>query len=254
MSNNMSSNEAWRQNLITIEFSAKVTETVTIQNAQVLTYTFTARSGAIAGSGTLHRTRSKVTTVVDSSKYTLDLAGGTLTLTADVVAAGDSFELSYHTPNPLRLWTGYGPLTFGNQTYQGAGAVLGVSEVETALGEPDKRVTLHLSGIPRPLRRTFLQDAGPKEVLIEWIFSLDRGKTWSKAPNTTPFAFRGRLSTPSMTQGMLTVEVETMRGDVDRGRPLRWSHEDQQQRHPGDLGMTYMRALANEGVTTAWPP
>lgn len=163
-------------------------------------------------------------------------------------------ENSTESGFPLRLWTGQGGLRVDSRLYRGGGAALGVSEVETASGEPDKRVTLSLSGIPRALRRQFLQDVGPKGVLIEWVFSLDRGKTWSKAPSTAPFAFRGRLSTPSLVQGVLTVEVETMRGDVDRGRPLRWSHEDQQRRHPEDKGMEYMRRLANEGVTTAWPP
>lgn len=251
----MESKEVWRQNLITIQLTSKATETVTVQDAQVLTYTFTPRSGALAESAKLVRTRDGSTSVVDPADYTLDLSAGSLTLEAKVVEAEDSFTLSYRTLNPLRLWTGYGTLTFGNRNYTGAGSVLGVSEVETALGEPDKRVTLSLSGVPRASRRRFLQDVGPKEVVIEWIFSLDRGKTWSKAPNDmTPFTFRGQLSSPSMTQGVLTVEVETMRGDVDRGRPLPWSHEDQQQRHPGDRGMEYMRILANEGVTTAWPP
>lgn len=151
---------------------------------------------------------------------------------------------------PLRLWTGQGGLRVGSQLYQGGGAALAVSEVETASGEPDKRVTLRLSGIPRALRRQFLQDVGPMEVLIEWIFSKDRGSTWQKIP----ISFQGRLSTPSLAQGVLTVEVETMRGDVDRGHPLRWSHEDQQRRHSGDKGMEYMRALAQQGVQTEWPP
>ena len=193
--------------------------------------------------------------MVDPADYTLDLGAGSLTLEATVVEAEDSFKLSYSTLNPLRLWTGYGTLTFGGRNYTGTGSVLGVSEVETVPGEPDKRVTLSLSGISLATRRQFLQDVGPMEVQIEWVFSLDRGKTWSKAPNDmTPFTFHGQLSSPSMTQGVLTVEVETMRGNVDRGKPLRWSHEDQQRRHPGDKGMEYMRALANEGVTTAWPP
>ena len=116
----------------------------------------------------------------------------------------------------LRLWTGRGDLEFGGQTYRGGGAALRVSEVETASGEPDRRVTLTLSGIPRDLRREFLQDEGSLPV---------------------------------------TVEIETQRGDVDRGRPLRWSHEDQQRRFPDDLGMEYMRKLAHDdGIETGWPP
>lgn len=246
----MESKEVWRQNLITIQLTSKVTETVTIQDAQILTYTFTAQSRAIAESAKLVRTRRDATNVVEPADYTLDLGAGSLTLESKIVAAEDVFELSYQTLTPLRLWTGQGGLRVGSHLYQGGGAALGVSEVETTSGEPDKRVTLSLSGIPRALRRQFLQDVGPKEVLIEWIFSRDRGVTWSKIP----ISFRGRLSTPSLSEGAFQIEIETQRGDVDRGRPLRWSHEDQQRRHPGDLGLEHMRALAKQGVETGWPP
>lgn len=151
----------------------------------------------------------------------------------------------------LRLWTGEGDLEFGGQTWRGGGAALRVSEVETASGEPDRRVTLTLSGIPRDLRREFLQDEGPLPVTVGWIYSTDRGGTWTEIP----ISFRGRLSTPALSDGVLTVEIETQRGDVDRGRPLRWSHEDQQRRFPGDLGMEYMRKLAHDdGIETGWPP
>ena len=159
------------------------------------------------------------------------------------------------TDPELRLWTGYGELTLAGKTYQGGGAALEVSEVETASGAPDRRVTLRLSAIPRAARRQFLQDVGPRQVTVEWVYSRDRGASWHLIPNAAaPLSFKGRLSTPSLSQGGLTVEVETLRGDVDRGQPRRWSHEDQQRRYAGDDGLEYMRVLAREsGVNTGWP-
>ena len=152
---------------------------------------------------------------------------------------------------PLRLWTGPGSLTLDEQTYLGGGQALGVSEYERASGEPDRRLRITLTGIPTTLRARFLLDSGPLPVTVEWIHSADRGKTWTKVP---ALALRGRMSSPSLAGGSVTIEIETQRGDVERGRPLRWSHEDQQRRHPGDLGLEHMRALSQQGVDTKWPP
>lgn len=151
----------------------------------------------------------------------------------------------------MRLWTGRGDLEFGGQTWRGGGAALRVSEVETASGEPDRRMKIEISGIPNSLRGKFLQDVGPLPVLIEWVWSSDSGKTWNKLRD---IQFRGRLSSPSFANGVFSVELETYRGDVDRGAPRLWSHEDQQRRTAGDKGMEYMRLLSQEGVETGWPP
>ena len=241
--------ETWRHNLITIEFTEAAAETITVEDASVLTYTITARSNTLVSSS-LVRTRGEETEAIDASNYTLDLASGELTLDASVVEVDDSFELSYRYLSHLRLWTGQDDLTLSGKTYRGGGAAQSVSEYENASGDPDKRMQISLSGIPTDLRSQFLKDAGPVPVTVEWISSQDLGSIWSKLP----IAFKGRMSTPSMSVGVLTAELETQRGDVDRGRPLRWSHEDQQRRFTGDLGLEYMRALSQQGADTSWPP
>ncbi len=152
------------------------------------------------------------------------------------------------TDPPTRLWTGRGELTLDGESYAGAGRALRVSEAETASGEPDRRLRIVLGVIPAAARAEFLQDLGPLETTVEWIYSTDRGASWNKLP----LSYRGRLSSPAMRNGAL--ELETQRGDVDRGKPLRWSHEDQQRRHADDEGLEHMRALARQGVGTTWPP
>ena len=155
------------------------------------------------------------------------------------------------SPVVVRLWTGQGALTIGGLRYEGGGQALEVGEAETRSGDPDRRMTITLSGIPAKIRRKFLQDVGPAAVTIEWVYSRDSGASWTKVAE---LSFRGRLSTPSLSDGVFRIEVETLRGDVDRGRPLRWSNEDQQRRFPGDKGLEDMRALSREGTETGWPP
>ncbi len=158
--------------------------------------------------------------------------------------------ITIETSPVVRLWTGYDRLSIGGHSYEGGGKALSISEAETTSGDPDRRMTLTLSGIPTDTRRKFLQDVGPLPAMIEWIYSNNSGASWQKIP----LSFRGRLSTPAFSDGTFQIEIETLRGDVDRGRPLRWSHEDQQRRFPEDKGLEHMRTLAQQGVETGWPP
>ena len=64
----------------------------------------------------------------------------------------------------------------------------------------------------------------------------------------------GGYQAPRWLTGGLTVELETLRGDVDHGEIRYWSHEDQERRFPGDKGFEYMRQLAGKGTETGWPP
>ena len=153
--------------------------------------------------------------------------------------------------NPIsRFWTGRGRLDYQGDLFEGGGRAVGVGEVELVSGNPDRRLTITLSSIPPSVRAAFLQDVGAVEVEVALIFSTDKGATWRSAP----LSYSGRLSSPTMVSGRLTVELETLRGDVDHGEVRYWSHEDQERRFPGDKGCEYMRQLAGKGTETGWPP
>ncbi len=166
------------------------------------------------------------------------------------MAAWLQYLITIETSPVVRLWTGQGDLTLSGNTYQGGGKALAVGELEISSGSPDRRMTITLSGIPQDLRTQFLEDVGAVKVKVEWIYSSDQGASWSLAP----VSFSGRLSTPALGDGSLTVELETLRGDVDRGQPRHWSDGDQRRRTADDLGMEYMAQLARKGVETGWPP
>ena len=159
--------------------------------------------------------------------------------------------ITIDTDPVVRVWTGQGSLTLDGADYAGGGKALAVSGAETRSGDPDKRLTITLSGIPTDIRSTFLQDVGPLPVTVEWVYSSDSGESWQKVPGVL---FRGRLSTPVLSEGVFEIEIETERGDVDRGRPLTWSDEDQRRRFTDDHGLEYMRQLSREGTESAWPP
>ena len=175
---------------------------------------------------------------------------GDLTVEAvKIPATWIQYIVDIATNPPERFWTGVGRLTYQGLQYEGGGQLINVSNLEVSF-EPDRRTEIAISAIPTALRSKFLQDVGAALVTIKLLYSKDNGQTW--LPSALEFS--GRLSTPTMVDGILSVEIETLRGDIDRGLVLFWSDEDQQKRSPGDLGMSYMRQLAQQGIETGWPP
>ena len=156
----------------------------------------------------------------------------------------------FPTSTPIyRFWSGDEDLTLAGKTYQGRNFI-SLSGAEASLDAPNRRMTASFAVVTPELRQALMQDPGPLTVVIEWIHSTDHGQTWMRVPRK----FVGRLSRPVIKDGVYTIEIETYGGDVDRGRPLKWWHEDQQARHPGDFGLSYMRQLS-EGIADArWPP
>ena len=149
----------------------------------------------------------------------------------------------------IRFWSGDEDLIFDSKAYAGRNFIA-LSGSENSIGAPSRRMTASFAATTPELRAALLQDPGPLMVVIEWIVSNDYGQTWNRVPHK----FVGKLSKPVIKDGIYSIEIETYGGDIDRGRPLKWSHDDQQKRFPGDRGMEYTRRLA-EGIRDAtWPP
>ena len=161
-----------------------------------------------------------------------------------------AYTIQISKTTPQRFWTGYGTLTYGGHHWAGGGHALGFSGLELVAGNPDRRSVLTIAGIDPTLRADFLQDVGPVPVIVQWIYSDDGGATWTDAP----VRFVGRISTCKGSEGQFEMEVETLKGDVLRGRPEKISHEDQQRRFKNDRGLEYMRALSQKGFDSGWPP
>ncbi len=148
------------------------------------------------------------------------------------------------------LWSGEGTLQFRSQAWTGIGNFVSVSPPELKAGVADRRMTLSFSVADQALRQAALASAGAHEVLLRVIFSRDYGKTWHEVPRS----FRGVASRPRISGGVFSIDVESVLGDVSRGIPRYWSHEDQSSRHAGDRGLEHMRLLASEGIDIIWPP
>ena len=189
-----------------------------------------------------------------ADEYAADLSGGPLSLSATLrlIEAGERPPLvawlATFTGTDYRFWSGDAELVFDGETYL-RGHFFGISPAETTAEAPRKRLSVTFPVTDNVLREDLLQDPGPLTVAVNWIYSLDQGSTWFRLPRK----FVGRLSRPVIRNGLYTIEIETYGGDVDRGVPRKWSDDDQQSRHAGDVGLEYLRQLAS-GLETRWPP
>ena len=160
----------------------------------------------------------------------------------------------YTDPDPIRIWNGDNSIIINSNTYMGAGKLISVGEMEVAAGSPQKRTNIAISGIEQSFRQQFLQDVGPLRVDIGFIglkhTDLDQDVPLSNIPN---FIIQGRISTPSFKDGILSVEIESKRGQAPDGEFVKISHEDHLKRYPGDKCFEYMAKLSRGEIQTKWP-
>ena len=102
--------------------------------------------------------------------------------------------------------------------------------------------------VPEITRRLLQEDYGPIPITVGWVRSRDGGRSWTRLSRS----FSGRLSNPTLLDGLYTVEIETVLGDADRGTPQRWSYEAMVNRH-NDKFFEAVSSYAS-GVDLKWPP
>lgn len=155
-----------------------------------------------------------------------------------VIGAKMEFDTS-----TIRLHTGLGDLTINSETYDGAGSLLSISEVEDDSELASKGLSISLSGMdqtvldyaltenyqnrPITLHMAFLQ--GNTDVAGEFIL------------------FKGRMTnmtiSDSVSGAIITLSAENRLTDLERPSNLRYTSESQKFLFSGDKGMDFVASL-----------
>lgn len=142
------------------------------------------------------------------------------------------FESQDTTQTGRYWWSGQGDLIYDSKTYKGttsdAGVLMELSAVSFTEDLPNRRATFRLAVTPLSIRQALGVDLGAVKVKIQWLYSDNLGSTWTRIPRS----FIGRLSNVTITDGVMTGEIETYLGDIDRKNVIYWSDEDQQAKYP----------------------
>lgn len=162
---------------------------------------------------------------------------------------------TYTSSDDFHIWDGEEPLTITPPggvatTFDPVGYALSVGIIETKTGIPDQRmqVSLGVDDDNTKAKTILAQDFGPLPLELRYLASNNGGKTWG----FLPIYRKGRASNMQWDSGVLSVEMETPRGDITRGVPRFWSHELQQKRYPGDKGLEFLSRM-QEGYQSIFP-
>jgi hypothetical protein len=149
----------------------------------------------------------------------------------------------------VRVWSGYGNLSWGGNTYTGVGNFGGVDRVDESSDQSAKGIVFSLSGIPSSLITIALADAYQGRTCTLWLGALDS----TGAVIADPYQFfSGRMDVMEIEDGGDTATIrltgENRLIDLNRPRARRYTHEDQQIDYAGDLGLEYVAGLQDKKI------
>lgn len=149
----------------------------------------------------------------------------------------------------LYLWSGLGQLSYGGNTYVGAGDLLSVSDIQenTELSANGMRITL--SGVLDPLIGK-ARDASYQGRLLEVkLGAFDESGDIISTPVTLFSGFMDVMSISSSGEtATIGLSVENRLIEFDRTRVRRNTAEDQKIEHPTDKGFEYVSQIQEKEI------
>lgn len=145
-------------------------------------------------------------------------------------------------------WTGYGDISWNAQTWVGTGHLGGISDIRESSDGSANGITLSMSGIPSAEIARALEGNSQRQPGKVYFGVLSSAGTFAIDPylifdgviDVCPVEDFGETATISVQLEKELIDMRT------RGR--RYTHEDQQLDHPGDLGFEYVAGLADKEI------
>lgn len=169
---------------------------------------------------------------------------------ADVLRPFYAVELAFDS-GTSRIWSGYGDITFGGNTYSGVGTLGAISRIEETQEIASTGVRFGLSGIPSDILSVALSEPyqGRSAKIYLGVFDANYGVI------ADPFlCFDGRMDVMAINDdgdtSTITVTAEHRLIDLERPRLRRYTSEDQKALYSGDKGFDFVADLQDK--TIAW--
>lgn len=163
--------------------------------------------------------------------------------TQQVVRPYRAFKIEFPSMT-LRVWSGLNTRTINGEVYIGGGIALAFGEVEETSQIEATGTKIIMSGIDSS------------------IISLALSENYEGAPVTLYLGEHSTIDLIEMGSGTLdqmlidddtgtctiTANVENILIDLERPRVLRYTHEDQQLLHPGDMIFEFVADIQNKEI------
>lgn len=183
----------------------------------------------------------------------------------EAALAGANVRMTYlvkcdFATTPMYVWSGYGSLVSGGQTWQGVGELAGIEQLEQATDGTAPEAQFVLSGVDATIvatvRDDFTDECADQLITVYAQFFNDA----NNAPLTLyddPYAIwsgRMRRALFSLSEDgtrAITVTAESLFALRSRPNFGMYTDRDQQQRYSGDRGFEYTPRMVLKSVT--WP-
>jgi len=150
----------------------------------------------------------------------------------------------------VRLWSGLGEIAWNGQTWQGAGVLLGMGDVEESTDVVANGTSISLSGVPLDLVQLAIAEARQGLPGRVWVGLLT--EDWQIIASPT-LVFSGRLDVPQIADNgdscTITISYENKLVDLTVPREWRYTHESQRALHPTDRGFEFVTSIQDKEIT-----
>lgn len=156
---------------------------------------------------------------------------------------------SFSFSTQVRLWSGYGTITVGSVTYQGIGTLGTISPVEETTDLAARGINFQLSGVPTAYVSLALTENYQSKECFVLFGALDSSGALVSSPVTI---FAGRMDVMSINddgqEATIIMTAENKLVDFRRPRETRYTQEEQENLHTGDLGLEFVNAIQEKQI------
>lgn len=167
-------------------------------------------------------------------------------VTAGTVRPALLFRGEFQSGN-VALWTGYGQIDVGGETFTGSGTLLGIDAVEETANIQANGTKLTLSGISSQAVSLALQEPYQGR-LVEILLALSDAE--SVLIDDPSILFSGRADLMTINDDGATCSIgltaESRLVDLQRARIRKYENEDQKIDYPSDRGFEFVSIIQDQ--------
>ncbi len=172
-------------------------------------------------------------------------------LTAQMIAAADGevirdfnlLELQFST-STVRLWNGFGDLQWNNETWTGAGNLLGISQIQESTGVEALGIRVELSGVNQAIVTLAVNEDYQGRPATLYLGQFD--EDGDIIPDPVPI-FGGYMDVMTIESAgeasTISIAIENKMIAFERPYVRRYTDEDQKIEHPTDKGFEFVAAI-----------
>lgn len=145
----------------------------------------------------------------------------------------------------VRVWTGYGDLTWDSKTWLGIGGFGSIGEIQESEEIRANGISVTLSGVVNELLPKVLGERYHNRSAKIWLMALNSSGVVADPVRV----FTGRMDTAHVSEGKdtgsITMTLESRMADLRRHKGRRRTDQDQRLIDPDDTGLRYTAGLQN---------